>query len=291
MMRALSLPGCACRGAFQFAVMARLAEAGERFDLVAGASSGSICGAITVAGLSADGPTMWRSMAKTPVTSLGYLKGERSVFGMSVILRQALERYLPEERLHQTDTELLVATTRAVPFAVGSFSSFLRRKTRAAEVTPPGAPPGLVIHSSRERRDMHDVIVASCYIPIVYARPTWLDGELHVDGGAADNTLIDTLVNRGAEEITVVTPYPEGVVARTIFAPERPPEVPPHVRLRLIYPERPLRQKRFDFSPGPLEEALTMPHRITIIEATVRREPPPANDDMTSDTALRPTAS
>ena len=260
MIRALSLPGCACRGAFQFAVMARLAEAGERFDLVAGASSGSICGAVTVAGLSADGPAMWRSMARTPITSLSYLRGERSVFGMSAILREALRRYLPEERLQGTHAELLVATTRAVPFALGSVASAIRRRAPRAET------PGLVVHSNRGRRDMHDVIVASCYIPVVYARPTWLDGELHVDGGAADNTLIDALVARGADDITVVTPYPEGVVARTIFAPERPPEAPPHVRLRLIYPARPLRQKRFDFAPGPMEEALSMPHEVRIVE-------------------------
>jgi NTE family protein len=261
MIRALSLPGCACRGAFQFAVMARLAAAGERFDVVAGASSGSVGGAVTVAGLAEEGPAMWRAMARTPVTSLRYLASERSIFGMSAILREALQRFVPEERLHRTEAELLVATTRARPFALGR--------------------PGLVVHSNRTRRDMHDVIVASCYIPIVYARPAWLDGELHVDGGAADNTLIDALVARGAEEITLVTPYAEGVVARTIFAPERPPEAPPHVRLRIIYPERPLRQRRFDFSPGPLEEALSMPHRIRVIEPSVtpRKSASPAGAD------------
>ena len=278
MIRALSLPGCACRGAFQFAVMSRLAAAGERFDLVAGASSGSICGAVTVAGLAEEGPAMWRMMARTPVTSLRYLASERSVFGMSAILRAALQRFLPEERLHQTDAELLVATTRAVPFALGALSSWVRpaRGTTPAVTPAPWVVDGLVVHSNRQRREMHDVIVASCYIPVVYARPTWLDGELHVDGGAADNTLIDALMARGAEDITVVTPYPEGVVARTIFAPERPPEVPPHVRLRLIYPERPLRLRRFDFSPGPLEEALSMPHRVRIIEPTARRPASPA---------------
>lgn len=277
-MRALSLPGCACRGAFQFAVMSRLAAQGERFDLVAGASSGSVCGAVTVAGLAEEGPAMWRMMASTPVTSLRYLQSERSVFGMSAILREALRRFLPEERLHRADTELLVATTRAVPFALGALSSWVKgaraRASGAQQVkATPATLEGLVVHSSRERRDMHDVIVASCYIPVVYARPTWLDGELHVDGGAADNTLIDALVARGADEITVVTPYPEGVVARTIFSPERPPEAPPHVRLRIIYPERPLRQRRFDFSPGPLEEALSMPHRIRVVEAQVQRRP------------------
>jgi NTE family protein len=309
MLRALSLPGCACRGAFQFAVMARLVAAGERFDVVAGASSGSVCGAVTVAGLAEDGPAMWRAMARTPVVSTRYLATERSVFGMSAILREALARFLPEERLQGTEAELLVATTRARPFALRGFGgaarlaraeppswAWFRGAARLARAKPAssgwfggsarharGEPPSfgargaLVVHSNRERRDMHAVIAASCYIPILYARPTWLDGEVHIDGGAADNTLIDELVARGADEITVVTPYAEGAVSPTMFDAERPPTVPPHVRLRLIFPERTLRQRRFDFAPGPLEEALTMPHRVKIIEPTapLRSASPP----------------
>lgn len=251
-LKALSLPGCGCRGAFQFAVMARLAAAGERFDVVAGASSGSICGAVTVAGLAEEGPAMWRALASTPIVSTRYLRSERSPFGMSAILRDALRRFCPEDRLHGTDAELLVSTTRAVPFAR---SLFARR---------PG--DSVVIHSNRTRRDLHDVIVASCYIPVVYARVPRIDGEVHVDGGAADNTLIDVLVARGADDITVVTPYVEGAVSRTMFVPERPPRVPPHVRLRLIYPVRTLAQKRFDFAPGPLEEALTIEHAERVVE-------------------------
>jgi NTE family protein len=233
--------------------MERLARAGERFDVVAGVSSGSVCGAVTVAGLATEGPAMWRTMASTPIVSARYLRTERSIFGMSRILRSALERFLPEELLHETEAELLVATTHARRFATG-------------------AKNALVVHSNRTRRDLHDVIVASCYIPIVYARVPRLDGEVHIDGGAADNTMIDALVERGAGDITVVTPYAGGVVAETVFAPERQPRVPPHVRLRIIHPERPLSQKRFDFAPGPLEEALSMPHVETIIEPSA---PPP----------------
>jgi len=249
-MRALSLPGCACRGAFQFAVMARLAAAGERFDLVAGASSGSVCGAVTVAGLAEEGPEMWRAMLGTPVVSTRYLRSERSIFGMSVILREALRRFLPEEKLQDTPAELIVATTRARRFAMR-------------------AEGALVVHSNRERRDMHDVIAASCYIPVIYARVPRLDGEVHVDGGAADNTLINELIARGADEITVVSPYPRGAVARTIFVPETVPVAPSHIRLRLIYPVRPLSQRRFDFAKGPLEEALTMPHEVRVIEPSL----------------------
>lgn len=241
------MPGCACRGAFQFAVMQRLSKRGERFDLVAGASSGSICGAVTVAGLSDEGPAMWRSFMKTPVVSPRYLRTEKSIFGMSVILRDALSRFLPEERLHNTESELLVATTRAKRFFMGARDS-------------------LVVHSNKQRRDMHDIIVASCYIPVVYARVPVIDGEVHIDGGAADNTLIDALVERGAREVTVVTPYPEGGVAQTLFSEERAPHPRRNIKLRLIFPERRLSQKRFDFTPGPLEEALSMPHVERVLE-------------------------
>lgn len=256
-MRALSLPGCACRGAFQFAVMKRLAERGEKFDIVAGASSGSICGAVTVAGLAHEGPDMIRALMSTPIVSMRYWATERSIFGMSHIVRGALERFLPERMLHDTEAELLVATTHARTFGKGLLAE--RRID------------GLVVHSNRTRKAMHDVIVASCYIPIIYARVPRIDGEVHIDGGAADNTLLDALVARGADDITVVTPYMNGAVSRTMFSPERPPTAPSHVRLRLISPKRPLSQKRFDFAPGPLEEALAMPEVEQIVEAEARR--------------------
>lgn len=272
-MRALSLPGCACRGAFQFAVMARLAAQGERFDLVAGASSGSICGAVVTAGLAEQGPAMWRSLVSTPVMSPRYLRSERSIFGMSRILREGLSRFVPPEIIRASSTELLVATTRARAFAREALRPLLKLgggEQGGLAALARRMPSSLVVHSSREREDLHDIIAASCFIPVVYPRLVWLDGELHIDGGAADNTLIDELVARGADDITMVTPYVEGRVANTIFAPETLPEVPPHVRLRIFCPERPLSQKRFDFAPGPLEEALSMPHRELVIERGAR---------------------
>src|SRR5262249_52509146 len=112
-MRALSLPGCACRSAFQFGVLARLAAAGERFDGVAGASSGSLAGAVFVAGLAARGPDFARELSGAPIVSTRYLETERSVFGIGSILRETLRRNLPEARLFRTAAELLIATTHA----------------------------------------------------------------------------------------------------------------------------------------------------------------------------------
>jgi NTE family protein len=297
-MRALSLPGCACRGAFQFGVMARLAAAGERFDLVAGASSGSLCGAVTVAGLAAEGPAFARALSDAPIVSTRYLETERSVFGMRRILRDVLEKNLPEERLRNTEAELLVATTHAGAYARRFLPERLfeavaaraeRRSTsrlsggRDAGAThghAHGAPSRargepLVIHSNRERGDVHDVILASCWLPVLHAGVARLDGALHLDGALADNTLLDALCARGATEITVVTPFSGGRVAQTMFADEGPLGARAGVRIRVLSPARPLSIGRFDLSRERLEEALEMPHVETIHDGTASRASPP----------------
>jgi predicted acylesterase/phospholipase RssA len=289
--RALCLPGCGCRGAFQLGVAKRLWEAGERFDLVAGASSGSICGAVFVSGLANEGPDFFRSMASTPIVSHRYLRSDGGPFGMASIVRDSLARFVPNEKIISSDTELLVSTTRAsrlIKSALGAASarvrSFVRARKReieSVEAAREGAHPfvapsrahelavrseSLAIHSNRERADMHDVIVASCTIPGLYARLVVLDGEVHVDGGAADNTLLGALLARGVTDITVVTPYAGGAVSPTLFEGTQTPRVPSGVRLRLISPERTIRLRHFDFDPGRLEEALTMPYTVEVLE-------------------------
>jgi NTE family protein len=271
-MRALSLPGCACRGAFQVGVLARLHAAGERFDLVAGASSGSICGAIAVAGRAAQGPDLARELSGAPIVSTRYLGTERSIFGIGHILREALKKHLPEPLICDAEAELLVATTHAGHYVRRFIPAHIFRRGGAEEARH----DPLVVHSSRARRDMHDVLVASCYIPVVHAGVTRLDGALHVDGALADNTLLDALVAKGATEITVITPFPRGAVARTMFAAEGPLHPRPGVRLRVLYPERPLSIGRFDLDRGRIEEALAMPHRELIVEDPVAARRAPA---------------
>jgi NTE family protein len=272
-MRALSLPGCACRSAFQFGVMARLAARGERFDVVAGASSGSICGAVTVAGLAAEGPAFARTLAGSPIVSTRYLETERSVFGMRRILREVLAKNLPEELLRDTEAELLVATTHAGAYARRLLpqrvvDAYAGRRRAARGAPAPTQQEPLVIHSNRERGDLHDIILASCWIPVLHAGVARLDGALHVDGALADNTLLDALCARGATDITVVTPFAGGRVARTMFSDEGPLGVRPGVRIRVLSPARSLSIGRFDLSPERLEEALEMPHVETVHDGT-----------------------
>jgi NTE family protein len=243
-LRALSLPGCGCRGAFQFGVLERLGAAGESFDVAAGASSGSIAAAAYAAGRSADGPAIYRSLAGTAVFSPRWLLRERSFFGMSHIVRSALEEHLPERSIADSSVELLVSTTP------------LRELVRTLR----GRRGRAVVHSSRERRDLHDVLLASCTFPPFYARVVRLDGEIHVDGGATDNHLVHELVRRGARHVTVVTPHPGGLVYTGIGQGPAALTPIPGVELRVISPVRRLSVRSFDFDPGRLAEALEMPH-------------------------------
>jgi predicted patatin/cPLA2 family phospholipase len=244
-VRALSLPGCGCRGAFQFGVLARLVAAGERFDVAAGASSGSIAAAAYAAGRSTEGPAIYRALAGTPVFSARWLRRERSFFGMSHIVRAALEAHLPERAIADSPVELLVSTT-PLPELVRTLQG---RRGRA------------VVHSSRDRRDLHDVLLASCTFPPFYARVVRLDGEVHLDGGATDNHLIHELVRRGARHVTVITPHPGGLVYAGLGHAPAPLAPIPGVELRVISPTRRLRVRSFDFDPHRLAEALEMPHR------------------------------
>lgn len=241
--------------------MARLAAAGERFAIVAGASSGSVCGAVTVAGLAARGPEFARALAGAPIFSRRYLATERSPFGMRLILETTLRENLPEALLHDTEAELLVSTTHA-----GAFARRMMPQRWHSLFPAGGKEEPLVVHSNRERRDLHEVLLASCYIPILHAGFPKLNGALHVDGALADNTLLDALAARGATDITVVTPFVQGHVAASMFTDEAPLRPRKGVRYRVLSPERPLSIGRFDLAPDRIEEALGMPHVETIIE-------------------------
>lgn len=258
-------------------VLAELARRGERFDLVAGASSGSVSGALFVAGLARSGPDFFREMARTPIVSRRYLATERSPFGMAAIVRDALRRFIPESSIHASRTELLVATARARQL-LQSIAKEVRLAIRRPRASAASATrshrigaclaDALTVHSSRERADMHDVILASCTIPPIYASLVTIDGEVHVDGGAADNTLLGTIVARGASEITVISPYHGGAVSPTLFQKEVVPSLPPNADLRLIFPKTPLAIGRFDFDPKRIEQALCAPFS----ERRIRRE-------------------
>ncbi len=264
-MRALALPGCGCRIAFQFGVLAALDARGETFDVAAGASSGSLAAAAFAAKKCASGPAIVRAMGGTPVFSRRWLRSERSPFGMSRIVRTALEEHLPEADILSSETELLVSTTRLRSLGARLASLALRRPFASirGEAT---------VHSSRARSNVHDLLIASCTFPPFYARLVRLDGDVHIDGGATDNTLVDVLAKRGATHVTVVTPHVGGLVYRGLGDTRRLLEPISGVELRVISPRQPLAIKSFDFDPARIDQALSMGWEERVIDGTTERQ-------------------
>lgn len=267
-MRALALPGCGCRIAFQFGVLEALEARGETFAVAAGASSGSLAAAAFVSGRSSHGPAIVRSMGGTPVFSRRWLRSERSPFGMSRIVRGALEEHLPEAAILSSETELLVSTTNLR--ALGArLAGVAARKPYAALLGE------ATIHSSRARSDLHDVLIASCTFPPFYARLVRLGGEVHVDGGATDNTLVGALVARGATHVTVITPHVGGLVYRGLGDARRALEPIEGVELRVISPREPLAIRSFDFDAARIDQALSMPWEERVLGGRTERQAEP----------------
>ena len=260
-MRALALPGCGCRIAFQFGVLAEFEARRESFAIAAGASSGSLAAAAFVSGRSGRGPAIVRSMGGTPVLSARWLRSERSPFGMSRIVRHALEEHLPQADIVSSETELLVSTT--------TLRSLGERLTdMAARRSFDSLRGEATLHSSRATSNIHDVLIASCTFPPFYARLVRLAGSVHIDGGATDNTLVDALVRRGATHITIVTPHVGGLVYRGLGDTRRTLDPIPGVELRVISPREPLQIRSFDFDPQRIDHALSMPWVATLIVGT-----------------------
>ena len=192
---------------------------------------------------------------------------------MGGILRETLRTHLPEARLFGDRRR---AARRHHARAAATRGALLAG-LRLAGTRSSRQPEPLVIHSSRERRDLHEIIVASCYIPLLYAGVARLDGALHLDGALADNTLLDALLARGADDITVITPFAGGAVAHgPCSRPRARCAPPPHVRLRVLYPERPLSLGRFDFSRSGSRRRWSMPHATDHRSRTARMQSPPA---------------
>ena len=97
---------------------------------------------------------MWRSFVSRPVVSARYLFSERSVFGMSRILREGLERFVPLDRIKASRTELLIATTHAGSFFREALEPFADRSKAQEPVVDLGERKPLDLR----RRELESVV-------------------------------------------------------------------------------------------------------------------------------------
>ena len=111
-MIAIAFEGCACRAAFHAGVAAALDDAGKKFPLAAGSSSGSLIAAGVAAGRASELPSVWRSLAGRRVLQLRHVRVNRSIFDMSRLVRSTLRAQLGDGDLRRAPGEALVTATR-----------------------------------------------------------------------------------------------------------------------------------------------------------------------------------
>ncbi|CAN5657802.1 patatin-like phospholipase family protein [soil metagenome] len=181
MTTAFVLSGGANLGADQVGMLAAVAEAGVRPDLVVGTSVGALNGAWVAAGAPLDDlRAVWRSLRRSSVFPMSPLRGLLGFSGRTDHLvnnsglRRILHDHLLFDRLEDAPIPLHVVVT---------------------DVLTGG---GLCLSSGRAE----DSILASAAIPGVLP-PVSIDGRAYVDGGVVNNSPISHAVELGADTVWV----------------------------------------------------------------------------------------
>jgi NTE family protein len=229
-MIGVAFEGCACKAAFHAGVAAALDEARLPIALTAGASSGSLVAVGLASGRGSELPKLWRALAGRSVVSLRRLLWNRSIFDMSHIVRSAIIASFGAVDLREHPVEALVVATRL-------------RDWRP------------VVFSSRTEPAMLEPILGSCFVPVMYGRPVRVRGDWLLDGGLTDNLPIETLAERGADEIVAVIASHRGTALKSVLRPRWRPAAPGR-RLHVIHPERPLAIGSWDFSADAMNRAI-----------------------------------
>ena len=158
----VSFSGCAWLFPFHLGVIAGMRHypAFER-AVYLGASSGSIAALAAICELDL------QACLQLAIDMAHDAKKRRlgPVLRMSRYVRSGLEALLPRQAHRAVHGRLLVSLTR-----LPRFKNELR--------------PAIDLQSNRE---LIDLILCSCYIPIYYERPARFRGRFYLDGGATDN--------------------------------------------------------------------------------------------------------
>ncbi len=173
--------GGAALGSIQVGMLRTLLGAGMRPDVITGASSGALNGAMLAADPDRALPrleSLWTGVRRAdilplrPATVLHALAGRATYVAPSSGIRRVLERHLPIARIEDA----------AIPLHVVAADTATRSK---------------VVLSSG---DAVSALMASTAIPGLYP-PVRIDGRLLVDGGLAEDPPLGTAVEQGASTV------------------------------------------------------------------------------------------
>jgi len=173
--------GGSARCAFQVGVVETLRELGVRPALCVGVSAGVWNAAAVAVGSDARLRYYWRTFFRMPHLSARNLLREHTPYNLTEIHRRTFRRYVGSERLRRAE---------ALPLWVGV--------TRLADRRP-------ALFEARRAEDPLALLLASNYMPPLYAHAPRLAGERYGDGGLANNMPYEKAFEEGCDAAVLIT--------------------------------------------------------------------------------------
>lgn len=152
----IALSGGGTRGIFHLGVLKALEDNGIFPDVISGTSAGSIVGSLYAAGFSVD--KIYELASKGSLFNAFGISMPSRGFAKHNFLNEIIKNNLPKNSFESLEKKLFVAISNI----------------NTGEV------------EYRHTGELHQVILASCSIPLVY-KPIEIDGAIYLDGGLLKN--------------------------------------------------------------------------------------------------------
>lgn len=196
----LVLEGGGAKGAYQIGAWKALKEAGVKINAVAGTSVGALNGALICMDELEMAQQMWSNLTYSQVMDVDDTRMEQLMEGEAPFweavkdafrhmseggvdvtpLKDMLDKVVDEEKIRNSSIDIFIKT-----FSVDAMKEL--------DIDLKQVEPGL----------MKDFLLASAYIFPLFKNEK-LHGKTYIDGGAINNVPLDSLVDRGYENIIVL---------------------------------------------------------------------------------------
>lgn len=208
----LVLEGGGAKGAYQIGAWKALKEAGVKIKGLSGVSVGALNGALICMDDLERANKIWENISYSQVMDVddakmdSILRGDLKNINLNEVVQEGL-RVIREHGMDVTPLKNLIASVcdeeiiRQSPmdFYIVTYSL---SDHQLIDVNAKDVPEGLI----------PDMLLASAYLPTFKREP--LHGKRYIDGGVQDRVPLDSLLNRGYEDIIVLRIYGFGVEKR-----------------------------------------------------------------------------
>lgn len=208
----LVLEGGGAKGAYQIGAWKALREEGVRIKGLSGVSVGALNGALICMDNLEKANEIWENISYSQVMDVddtkmdSIIRGDLKNVNLNEVVQEGL-RLIKEHGMDVTPLKNLIARVcdeeiiRSSPmdFYIVTYSL---SDHQLIDVNARDVPEGLI----------PDMLLASAYLPTFKREP--LHGKRYIDGGVQDRVPLDSLLNRGYEDIIVLRIYGFGVEKR-----------------------------------------------------------------------------